>query len=84
MTNSMSCAPDARPDLIEHARRIGARDRYAGRQILDLADADSAVLMDEVGETGPTTEANADLRALICDAYEDEWHDAHAALGPAA
>ena len=85
MSDSVSRAvpPDDEPadSAIDQAYRLGSRDRYAGRPMLDLTDSDSAALMDELGETGPTTEANTGLRALICDSYMAGYFDASSALG---
>lgn len=66
----------------QHAYRLGSIDAYAGRPLRDMSDADSTWLMSELGETGPTTEANWADRAAMCDAYDDGWHDAEAAARP--
>lgn len=55
------------------ARCLGDVDRRSGRQMRDMDDEDSAWLMDQVGETGPTTEGNAASRLLICAAYEEGY-----------
>ena len=60
----------------QQAYQLGSRDRLAGRPALDLDGDESARLMDELGETGPTTARNVPAREAMCDAYEDGWHDA--------
>lgn len=42
----------------ERAYRLGSIDAYAGRPLRNMADADSAWLMTELGETSATTAAN--------------------------
>jgi len=66
----------------QHAYRLGSIDAYAGRPMRDMGDADSAWLMSELGETGPTDVANWPARMAMCDAYDDGWHDAEAAARP--
>jgi hypothetical protein len=66
--------------LIAHAYRLGSRDAYADRPMLDLDSDESATLMAELGETNPTTAANAPLRSQVCDAYADGYSDAAGAL----
>lgn len=66
----------------QHAYRLGSIDAYAGRPMRDMGDADSAWLMDELGETGPTTEANWAGRAAMCEAYFDGYQDAESAARP--
>ena len=88
--NAVECAVDARiragelrtvaDDLIARAYRIGSRDAYAGKPMLDLDGDDSARLMNELGQTAPTTVANAPRRSQLCDAYSDGYFTASAAL----
>lgn len=66
--------------LSVRAYRLGSRDAYAGRPMLDLDSDESATLMAELGETSPTTAANAPLRSQLCDAYEDGYYAAAGAL----
>ena len=66
--------------LIDRAYRIGSRDAYAGRPMLDMDSDDSATLMTELGETSPTTAANGPLRSQLSAAYEDGYYDAAGAL----
>lgn len=66
--------------LIDRAYRLGSRDAYAGKPMLDLDGDDSARLMSELGQTAPTTGANAPLRSRLCDAYEDGYYAAAGAL----
>lgn len=60
--------------LEARARELGVADRLAGRPALDMDDCGSAVLMDALGETSPTTDANVTGRLAMCRAYEDGWH----------
>jgi hypothetical protein len=60
-------------EKIDAARKLGEADRQAGREMRDMDDEDSAWLMDQVGETGPTTEANHPLRWQICEGYADGY-----------
>jgi hypothetical protein len=63
--------PNADDDQAETAARtIGAQHAEAG-QVWDTNGTDSAQLMASFGEYGPTTEANADYRNRICDAYNE-------------
>ena len=71
---------DAVAELLGRAYRLGSIDAYVGRRALDLADDDSATLMTELGETGPTTAANATLREGLCERYYDGYCDASRAL----
>ena len=90
IVNAVESAVDARiragdlrqadDDLLGRAYRLGSRDAYAGRAALDVDDSGSADLMVELGETGPTTAANAPLREALCDRYFDGYADASAAL----
>ena len=70
-------------DQAETAYRLGSQHRYMERAPLDVADSGSAELMDALGETGPTSEANYPERLAMCDAYLDGYHDASRALGDA-
>lgn len=65
---------------VRRAYELGSVDALAGRPALDVDDAGSAVLMDRLGETGPTTAANHPERLAMCDAYLDGWHDTAAAV----
>jgi hypothetical protein len=65
----------------QHAYRLGSIDAYAGRAMRDMADAASAWLMTEFGETTETTAANWPARLAMCDAYEDGYYAAMSALG---
>ena len=71
---------DAVADLLGRAYRLGSIDAYAGRRALDLADDDSAGLMTALGQTEPTTAANAPLREALGERYYDGYCDAAAAL----
>ena len=66
--------------LIFAAYKRGTGDALMGRPALDLADAGSAALMTALGQTEPTTAANAPLREALCDRYLDGYCDASAAL----
>jgi hypothetical protein len=74
-------AMSAAEQIIGKAYRIGTRDALAGRPALDMDDAASAVLMDELGETGWTSESNYPRRMRMCEAYLDGYYDALSALG---
>lgn len=60
------------------AYQIGSRDALAGRPLRDMW-SESAALMDEMGETTPTTGRNAPRRLRLVEAYEDGWHTARSA-----
>ena len=62
------------------AYKLGSDEAYMGRPLRDMSDADSAWLMTELGETGPTAAHNWPERMQLCDAYTDGWHDAKSAL----
>lgn len=62
------------------AYKLGSIDAYAERPARDMSDTGSAWLMDELGETSPTTEANAPYRAMLCERYIDGYCDAAKAL----
>lgn len=66
--------------LADRAYRLGSIDAYAGREMRDMGDADSSWLMGELGLTGPTTDANWDERAALCERYFDGYQDAESAL----
>ncbi|HET9893691.1 MAG TPA: hypothetical protein VFQ44_01910 [Streptosporangiaceae bacterium] len=65
-----------RAERTQAAYRIGSVHALAGKPALDVEGDDSAALMTELGETGPTTDANIDDRIAMADAYLDGWHDA--------
>ena len=71
---------DSVADLLGRAYRLGSIDAYAGRRARDLADDESAALMNALGQTEPTTAANAPLREALCERYFDGYCDASAAL----
>ena len=50
------------------AHRLGVVHAEQGK-VLDTNTAKSAALMTSLGEFGETTEANADMRGRLCDAY---------------
>lgn len=64
----------------QRAYKLGSIDAYAERPMRDMGDADSAWLMGELGETEPTTAANWDYRASLCERYFDGYQDAESAL----
>lgn len=67
--------------LERRAYQLGAAHRHAGRKPLDLWDGGDVELMDRLGQTSPTTEANWPARLAMCSAYDDGWDDANKALG---
>ena len=66
--------------LIFAAYKRGTGDALMGRPALDLADAGSAALMTALGQTEPTTAANAPLREALGERYYDGYCDASRAL----
>lgn len=71
---------DSTAELLGQAYRLGSVDAYAGRRALDLAGDDSAALMTALGQTAPTTTANAPIREALCERYYDGYCDAAGAL----
>lgn len=66
----------AAEDAIEDHRRevaweLGRQHAREGRPALEVEDGDSGLLMDLLGETGPTTRRNHPRRWLLCDRYEN-------------
>ena len=54
------------------ARMLGYRHSLEGTEPFgDLDDGGSALLMDELGETGPTTEANHAFRVMLLSEYRN-------------
>ena len=63
------CGTEGRQHI---AVELGAAHRAAGTAPFgDLDDTGSALLMDALGETGPTTEGNHPGRVALVDAYRD-------------
>ena len=63
-------------DQVFVARIIGeqhARDGAAPWDMQDVRVTESALLMDAVGETGPTTEANHAHRLAVASAYDEGY-----------
>ncbi len=63
------------------AVRLGSRDAMAGKPMPWWDAGGDAELMDELGETGPTTERNWDARRRLMDAYDEGYDGALAAMG---
>lgn len=65
-------------DAIEDHRRevaweLGRQHAREGHPAWNLEDADSALLMDLIGETRPTTSRNHPRRWLLCGRYESGY-----------
>ncbi len=68
MKNSVSRAA-AESAALARARELGAGHAGTGRQAWDL-DRESELLMDALGEAGPTTDRNRDRRERLCEFYD--------------
>ena len=57
---------------LRRALELGRQHHAAGvAPFGDLADAGSALLMDALGQAGPTTQDNHYFRMALCEAYTE-------------
>ncbi len=70
-----------RDGLLARARSIGALHAAGHDAQWDMTGDESALLMDELGQMSPTTEANATFRSALCDAYDAGYEDEQAGTG---